>query len=319
MAVIDSLPEIKVSIRINGSHDDCIEFVDPDPPGVPSSSGSSNHTISKVIESQVDTKFSIHYQIQNSRGWIDGDNRLAVALYIDGNRIVARYHHKCHLVHQKIASFIRCVKDKSGKPGKVILRQFKFAPINTVEGSTERLAADELIAQKVGIIEVIVYCVEFKGFKPSGVRDSREVKEPEKIAEKALKGKSLSHGTSFSEGIEKDASASTARKSYSFPDGSKRIARFFFRYKPKTSLQVDGIIPRDPSPELSPSSLPQTVAMLPLAEIHKLAQERLEQLQQKTKQENRAGVKREADEEADFQLRKIYKMDADGTIDLVDD
>ncbi|KAK1727220.1 uncharacterized protein BDZ83DRAFT_729025 [Colletotrichum acutatum] len=90
MAVIDDLPEIKVSIRVNGSEDDCIEYDYPDHPDVPASLGSATHTTSKVIESQVDSRFSIHYKIQNRPDWVIGDNQLVVYLLVDGNEIVGR-------------------------------------------------------------------------------------------------------------------------------------------------------------------------------------------------------------------------------------
>ncbi|KAF4776922.1 hypothetical protein HER10_EVM0009979 [Colletotrichum scovillei] len=320
MAVIDGLPETKVSIRVNGSEEDCIEYDDPDPPKSASSQGPATHTTSKVIESQVDAGFSIRFESRNRRTWINGKNWLALQLHIDG-QFIATYHcGPSALVDQTIVSTIDSFPERSSKPGKEIRRHFNFASIKTVEGSNEQLSRDQVIAKHLGIIEVTVFRVKLDGRK---LRIPSQLKKENigDISEMALKGKSISHSTSFTEGTTKDARKWV--KKFKNRDGSQQIARFFFRYKPKASLQIDGIIPRDPSPDPSPEPSPppplQTVADLPLADIMRLAQERLEQLEPQVKREPGTGVKREADEETDSRPRKIYKIDADGTIDLSDD
>ncbi|KXH28205.1 hypothetical protein CSIM01_12902 [Colletotrichum simmondsii] len=320
MAVIDGLPEIKVSIRINGFEEDCIEYDDPDPPKSASSRGSATHSTSKVIESQVDTRFSIHYEIQNRQAWINGQDHLALSVYIDGQCIGTHYRGPNELVNQTIVSTTGSYRDRFSKPGKEIRRHFKFASIKTVEESNEQLSGDKIIAEHLGIIEVAVFRVKFEGHKP---RTSSQLRRENIgiVSEIALKGKNIPHSTSFIEGIELDARKT--KRIFKNRDKSQKIARFFFRYKPKASLQIDGIIPRDPSPdhspEPSPPPPPQTVANLPLAEIMRLAQERLEQLEPQVKREPGTSVKREADGETDSRPRKIYKVDADGTIDLSDD
>ncbi|TQN71904.1 hypothetical protein CSHISOI_03620 [Colletotrichum shisoi] len=91
-------------------------------------------------------------------------------------------------------------------------------------------------------------------------------------------------------------------------------------------LKAQGIIPRDPSPEPLHKPQPQSIADLPLSEIRRLAQERLDQLA-KCKKEDEATVqreaekdtvKREAEEDDNPRPRKVYKMDRNGTIDLTD-
>ncbi|KAJ3950638.1 uncharacterized protein N0V96_001788 [Colletotrichum fioriniae] len=236
MAVIDGLPEIKVSIRINGSEEDCIEYDDPDPPKSASSRGSATHTISKVIESQVDAGFSIHQEIRNRRSWINGKNWLALHLHIDGQYITTSYRGPDSLVNQTIVSTTDKFGDKYTTPGKKIKRHFKFASIRTVEGDNEELSGNQTVPEHLGIIEVAVFRVKLEGWEP------------------------------------------------------------------RTSAQAR-----------------KTVANLPLADIMRLAQERLEQLEPHVKREPGTGVKREADEETNSRPRKIYKVDADGIIDLSDD
>lgn len=131
MAVIDGLPETKVSIRVNGSEEDCIEYDDPDPPKSASSQGPATHTTSKVIESQVDAGFSIRFESRNRRTWINGKNWLALQLHIDG-QFIATYHcGPSALVDQTIVSTIDSFPERSSKPGKEIRRHFNFASIKT--------------------------------------------------------------------------------------------------------------------------------------------------------------------------------------------
>ncbi|KXH41489.1 hypothetical protein CNYM01_04954 [Colletotrichum nymphaeae SA-01] len=319
MAVIDGLPEIEVSIRINGSEDACIEYDDPDPPEVSAAVGSATHATSKVIESQIDATFSIHYKIQNRPDWVNDDDVLAVYLFLDGNPITGHVG-KPAMINETIVSAIDCFWRQSTTPGKEIRKQFKFTPVRIVESGNERFVADQSITKHLGVIEVDVYRAKVQNIV-AWVPTSTDLKNSREISETALKGRSLSHSTSFTEGAETDAR--TGRVSLNIRDGAMCVARFFFRYKPKTSLQIDGLIPRDPSPEHSPEpsppSPPQTVANLPLADIMRLAQERLEQLGPQVKTEPGISAKREADEETDSRPRKIYKVDADGTIDLSDD
>ncbi|KAK1459320.1 hypothetical protein CMEL01_02319 [Colletotrichum melonis] len=321
MAVIDSLPETKVSIRVNGSEDDCIEYDDPDPPKSASSRGAANHTTSKIIESQVDARFSIHYEIRNRPNWINGKNWLALELHIDGQYVSINYCGPGQLINQNIVSTIDSFGDRFSKPGKDIRRHFKFASIKTAEESNGQLSGNQSIVEHLGIIEVTVFRVKLEGQRPRTPEKSR-TESIRNVSEIAIKGKNISHSTSFTEGIEKKWSK--MERIFKRRDETQRIARFFFRYKSRDSLQIDGIIPRNPSlsppsPEFSPPPPPQAVANLPLADIMRLAQERLEQLEPKVKREPGTGVKREADEETDTRPRKIYKVDADGTIDLSDD
>ncbi|KAI3552603.1 hypothetical protein CSPX01_00352 [Colletotrichum filicis] len=320
MAVIDSLPETKVSIRVNGSEDDCIEYDDPDPPKSASSRGAANHTTSKIIESQVDARFPIHYEIRNRPNWINDKNWLALELHIDGQYVTTYYRGPGHLVNQTIASTIDSFRDRFSKPGKDIRRHFKFASIKTAKESNEQLSGNQSIVEHLGIIEVTVIRVELEGHRRRTPAQSR-IESIRNVSEIAIKGKNISHSTSFTEGIEKKSSK--MGRAFKYRGETQPIARFFFRYKSRGSLQIDGIIPRNPSlspsPEFSAPPPPQAVANLPLADILRLAQERLEQLEPKVKREPGTGVKREADEETDTRPRKIYKVDADGTIDLSDD
>ncbi|KAK0650601.1 hypothetical protein DIS24_g6712 [Lasiodiplodia hormozganensis] len=65
-----------------------------------------------------------------------------------------------------------------------------------------------------------------------------------KIPEKALKGRAVSHQVKL-----QASEPAKVREGYTFvPDSNGKIATFIFRYRSKSALQAEGIIPRTPSP-----------------------------------------------------------------------
>ncbi|KAF4418258.1 hypothetical protein CFRS1_v008144 [Colletotrichum fructicola] len=66
MVVIEDLPQIRVAVRITGSDSDCVEYDDPDPPITPSVGGTAQHSVAKIIQSEDDAEFFVHYRIDNS-------------------------------------------------------------------------------------------------------------------------------------------------------------------------------------------------------------------------------------------------------------
>ncbi|KAK2018793.1 hypothetical protein LZ32DRAFT_653558 [Colletotrichum eremochloae] len=271
MAVIDSLPGVKVFIRLNGSEEDCAEYDDPNPPQTPASCGAATHSISKIIESQDDTNFSVHYEVQDAQRWLKGRRGLSVAIYVDGNHVCGGVSREAHIQGQVLRQCIEGRIEASTKPGKDILKPFKFVKIKQVEEGGARVTEDLKVVKHLGNIEIIIY-------------QERDVPKTQWL-------------------------------DCTYPDGSVRLARFIFRYKSKTALQIEGILPREPSPESSPETQPRNAADLPHEELQRLAQERLDQLAM-VKLENKVGVKREADDEINSRMPKVYKMTIDGAIDL---
>ncbi|TKW59354.1 hypothetical protein CTA1_10268 [Colletotrichum tanaceti] len=279
MAIIDGLPEVNISIHINGSEAGCTEYDDHGPSPKSVRPGLATHTISRLIESQDNAEFEVHFEIQNARKWIAGISGLSG------------------------------VKTNSATSGMATLKLFKFAAIKKVEEGDTHVDEDRNLAEHLGNIEVVIFRSKF--LRQTTWRPLEANPETE-FAEKALKGKSLTHCTSFSDGREVLKSRCLKTKYIGVP-----IARFIFRYMSRAALQAEGIISRDPSPEPKREPQPQSVADLPLSEIQRLAQERLDQLTQ-CEREDEATVKREAEEDDNPRPCKVYKIDGFGTIDLTD-
>ncbi|KAK1983182.1 hypothetical protein LZ30DRAFT_588998 [Colletotrichum cereale] len=310
MAVIDGLPGVKVSIRLNDSTEDWGEYDDPDPPQTPATSGTATHSISKFIESQDDTNFSVHFEVKEARRWIQGNRGLVMATYVDGTYIKSSLYRESELKSQVLQGKVGGYTEASDKPGRAILKPFMFTTIKQVEDGGARVTKDLKIAKHLGNVEVVISRVNIQGrtdWKPDIVTSKTE------LAEKAMKGRNLSHGTGFSGG--RDVPMPTYWD-LRYPDGEGRLARFIFRYKSKAALQIEGIIPCDPSAESSAEPRPRNAADLPLEDLRRLAQERLDQLVFAVKQESKVGVKRKADDDIKPRMSKVYKTTSDGAIDL---
>ncbi|KAF6844683.1 hypothetical protein CMUS01_00867 [Colletotrichum musicola] len=306
MAVINELPQVRVSIRIAGSEGDCVEYDDPDPPGTPASSGDATHSTSKVIESQDNTEYYLNYEVSNSLGWFKRGKGLTMKIWIDGKDVASRVLRKNQLDGQVLRGRLEAVEESSNKRGKAIMRKFKFSAITQVNGRLDHFDQDREAAKHLGEIEVAFYRVTHEA--TSG-KNKRSVASLTEFGETALKGKNVSHGTEFSGAQEKKASKRCRTKPI---DGDGPLARMTFRYINKSALQIGGIIPRDPPP---PRVRP-TVEGMDLSEIMRLAQERLDEINDV---EDVKRVKRQASSEVDSRPRKVFKTEDDGTVDLTDD
>ncbi|TIC97402.1 hypothetical protein CH35J_006936 [Colletotrichum higginsianum] len=188
-----------------------------------------------------------------------------------------------------------------------MLKLFSFAAIKKVEECGARVNEDRNLAEHLGNIEIVISrskVLRQIPSKPFTVNTETE--------EKALKGKDLTHCTSFLDDREV-----FERPILEFDILGAPIARFTFRYRSRAILQAEGIVSRDPSPGPSHKPQPQGIAGLPLSEIRRLAQERLDQLA-KRKKEDEATVKRDAEEDDNPRPRKVYKMKEYAIIDLTD-
>ncbi|GJD01811.1 hypothetical protein ColKHC_10636 [Colletotrichum higginsianum] len=158
-----------------------------------------------------------------------------------------------------------------------MLKLFSFAAIKKVEECGARVNEDRNLAEHLGNIEIVISRSKVLRQIPS-----KPFTVNTETEEKALKGKDLTHCT-----------------------------------RSRAILQAEGIVSRDPSPGPSHKPQPQGIAGLPLSEIRRLAQERLDQLA-KRKKEDEATVKRDAEEDDNPRPRKVYKMKEYAIIDLTD-
>ncbi|KFY34976.1 hypothetical protein V494_06311 [Pseudogymnoascus sp. VKM F-4513 (FW-928)] len=257
MAVIDAVPGLEVSVCINGQpvneYEDSGEEID---------GPLASKTVVKYIEATSDAEFTINVTIDPAfdahRGTRDD---LLVDAKIDGKWVAGRYR-DCTANNERTnwTTVLDGIRDYEAD--RQTIRAFKFTTVEIVEiADKAKIEEDVKAAANLGEITVEVFRVnllEYTHPKRAGVNNIT----PE-ISEKAIKGRALSHGTTF--GAEKTARPQKTR-SCSYPDGNdKPLARFIFRYRSKEALRMLLIIPRSPSPD--------PFEALPAVERERLARE----------------------------------------------
>ncbi|OTA85308.1 hypothetical protein M434DRAFT_164023 [Hypoxylon sp. CO27-5] len=295
MAVLEDVPGIKVTVRINGV--DCVEYDDPEAreeePAQPTSS--------KYIESPNDAEFTIMVTVDDNYKWGYKNHVLSFNTLVDSNRIQCPIIREGHTL--ACGTKTRCIEGKEifdNETGAWSIHGLKFSAMKIIDGATkERIEKDRVVSDKLGLIEVDVQrCIELGAYtKPFGKSLLELEKTSLELSEKALKGKSVSHGTGFSASKPNRAPnfVSTERLS----EDSGPIAVFQFKYRSRKALQQELVIPSTPPPQ-SP-----TFDKLSEAERDRLARERYEQINEEKH------IKKEK--------MPIIKREFGGTLDLTGD
>ncbi|ORY60031.1 uncharacterized protein BCR38DRAFT_375017 [Pseudomassariella vexata] len=309
MTIIEDVPGVEIAVQIGGA--DVVEYdaldADGDEPVCP--------TITKYIECIDDAHFVIRTRIDNFYHWGYKDHVLSLQLYIDGTWINARI---CRASDTRRTGYrenkISGREEPSGPNGQWVLRKFKFSSVHTVDDSKrERVEKDREIAKNLGVIEVKVRRGTDYGLIE--LRQNTIKNKKFEIAEKALKGKAISHGTALTAG-DVVAAPNYVDFRYLPEDGDRPIAVYKFLYRSREALKREIIIPRTPPPR-SP-----TLAALSEAERDRLARERLEELRHARIKSENGAIKREFGEVYDLTMDNVPKRPKLGpgeVIDLTDD
>ncbi|KFY72116.1 hypothetical protein V499_07733 [Pseudogymnoascus sp. VKM F-103] len=312
MAVIDAVPGVEVSVCVNShpvkEYEDTDEIID---------GPLASTTVVKYIEAISDTQFTInitvHPAFDEHRQTRDD---LLVNAKVDGKWVDGRFR-DC-TKHEKFTPWTMPVVGMvNNEPGRETISAFMFTTVEIVEVADKaKIDEDVKAAAKLGEITVEVFRVEILEY----IDPHKNVvdKIASEISEKAIKGRALSHGTTF--GVAKTASPYRIRRN-TFLDGKdKPLARFVFRYRSREALRTLLIIPRSPSPD--------PFDALPAAERERLAREAFQQQQDPkpepgTKPERI--IKRErrdsdiVDLTSDAPTTKQRKTTMEAPIDLTDD
>ncbi|KAF2963207.1 hypothetical protein GQX73_g10371 [Xylaria multiplex] len=318
MAINDDVPGVEVTVRC---HERPLhELEDPnahdnDDPGA------SPPTTTKYIECVDNTNFDISIVVDSSYAWGYRDHVLIAATYVDGERIRGSVIRSRETDFEGLA--IRQIKGQEvcNNAGTWSLRRFKFAPVKTIDDAQkDRVENDLKVAKSLGTIEVkFTRAIEYGPSTSNRIHNTRE--GAFELAEKSLKGKAVSHGTSY--GVCETIAMPTWVDAREIVDDDGPILVYKFIYRSKDALKRELIIPR------SPSRSPTLENMTP-AERDRLARERLNELrEQKIKRENRNPlIKRELGEVLDLTQdppapRPVKKSRLGGkevdVIDLTDD
>lgn len=199
MAILDSQPQIEVRVFVQGQpateyRDNDSEHAPPpaanhEPPHLP------DNKVTKYVEAVSDATFDVHFNIFEGYRWTS--TCLAFGVSTDGNRVsgvpLANPGHGL----EKSGSIDGW--RKISPAGDYSLLRFKFASFTTSEGDhAEKVEADKKLVEKLGTIEVQVHRGNLNGILgPLNQAPPSAIRTP--LAEKALKGRALSHSTSSSD------------------------------------------------------------------------------------------------------------------------
>ncbi|KAM0325323.1 hypothetical protein ACHAQA_007308 [Verticillium albo-atrum] len=364
------LPSINVGIRLMGDYGDAQEYRDPHPElGYQGqSAGRSQRDVSSYIESKDNISFEVDIRVEDDASldeWIFDNRGLEFHLMVDGGYMGKRYV-SVEDVRQEGSGrrdgrgrhgyFTKFIGAKGPGTGQYFseLRRFVFSPIAT--GSVEDGTSVEEIAlaRALGTIEVVARWSEYTGhvFGPGRNGDGRQGRHTEhrmhtkgypysEISEEALKGRALSHSTSFSdaEGITRAGGrhGDGSRPRTRLLDRGRPVVSYLFKYRSMEGLKKEAVVERSPVPDYE-DDVPK-METLPQHEIERLARVKLIQMKRDqdkqrqpltalgTNQEARQNAKRRIDEVYDLtqeidgsRPRKIFRMDPSvPVVDLCDE
>ncbi|KAB5585799.1 hypothetical protein GE09DRAFT_1210387 [Coniochaeta sp. 2T2.1] len=204
--------------------------------------------ISKYIEAKDGVEYSIVCTATPQNLWLaqgdpaaakDSARAVVFSIQIDGVDQASTY-----VVNTHQTARIEGVQGQAPGDSQQTLRKFKFNAVTTVDLAPAATVKKDLKrAPFLGTIRVQVWHGVYKG--PSAtvptVRDTAALS----IAEKALKGTAVSHGTMFGDAVPTDP---VVFANVSYPTNSP-VAIFQFRYRSKEALYSEMIVPRSPTPE----------------------------------------------------------------------
>ncbi|KAB5585798.1 hypothetical protein GE09DRAFT_1180965 [Coniochaeta sp. 2T2.1] len=311
MAVIEDLG-LSVTVHIDGA--DTVEYEDPEPSQ--DKKFPEARVVSHYIQSEDDKEYQIHCQVLRQHSWLsEADGRvLSVHAYTDGHWRSGQIYDR-----RKSKDFVLSIDGTMDTPPGAsysTLSKFKFDAVTTVDAAdVETIKTDSAAAVSLGTIRIEVWCGLEQGACLPPARTDKQAKLS--LAEKALKGKAVSHGTSLAAPINvTPITFSKIEKLYGKP-----YAIFFFKYRSRDALRKEMIVTRTPSP----GPAPEGVEGLNQEELQRLAAERLAQI----KTEKKPVIKREFDvmydltgEDADDPPRPVKmprRHKEPETIDLTDD
>lgn len=290
MAIHEDVPGVEVTVRC---HERPLrELEDPnaqddDAPACP--------TMSKYVECVDDTEFDVSIIVGPDYAWGYRNHVLVASLYIDGEYVrgvVTRSKDVSYGIHGKPLT-IRGAEARNAMTGLWTLSKFKFAAVKTIDDAPkERVEKDLKTAKDLGTIEVKFTRAIEHGPGYHNYSDDVQSRSFE-LAEKSLKGKAVSHGTSY--GNTETVRTPRYVDARNIPEDNGPILVFRFMYRSKDALRRELIIPR------SPSHSPAFENLTP-AERDRLARERLNELRGKKikREDGRVVIKREFGEILDL-------------------
>ncbi|KAF5565455.1 hypothetical protein FPHYL_4253 [Fusarium phyllophilum] len=312
MAVLDEVPLVTARVRVAGElATEYDPLGDQEPVINLDKEGNKINTRNCYIESKSGAEFAVEVTVSDKYRLPHSHDRFIAEVSIDGQWMES----SCIMIPFPPGmpyTIVISSCDFSTENERVVVRKFVFAPITKTSDhiSTDRLNNDIKQAETLGTIRLRLITGRFIGphlKKPLIWHGGRDVE----LAEKALKGRAISHATLLAETDKKPSQNRVAI------EDRRLLGEIFFRYRSYQALQHEMIIPRTPSPRLSGLD-EDSLSHLSENDIRRLAMERLRDTQVK---DEFSQVKREAEENPRTPRSwKFVKLDnGREAVDLTDD
>ncbi|KAF5686579.1 hypothetical protein FDENT_5744 [Fusarium denticulatum] len=303
MAVLDEVPLVTARVQVAGElATEYHPLHDQEPVINLNSQGKNIPTRNCYIESNSGAEFAVEVTVSGRYRLPHSHDRFIAEVFIDGQWMESRCIGTPFSPGMS-STIIISGAEFLAENQRVVTRNFVFAPITKTSDhiSTDRLNNDIKQAETLGTIRLRLITGWFEGSsfpKPLTWHGGRDVE----LAEKALKGRAISHAT------------------LSKIDDMRLLGEIFFRYRSYQALQYEMIIPRTPSPELSATAGfdEDPLSRLSESDIRRLALERLHDTQVR---DEVSQMKRETSE--NLRTPRPWKFvrleDGKEAIDLTDD
>ncbi|RMJ19407.1 hypothetical protein BHE90_000239 [Fusarium euwallaceae] len=318
MAILSSIPGLIASVIVAGRP--ATEYEPPDDGEIPTDPDQSLARVPachRYIESKTGAPFKIRVDVASAFDFSGSNDTLVVRAFIDGTKetgVRLRKHHVPTTCH--VSDTTRFDADLNQE----VYKKFIFAPVTTTEDTdSDKVARDVKRVQELGTIKVVITVGRFDHYrelKSSSGRAPTDIRNPAsssqaidntqslEVAEKAMKGKELSHGASL---VTVPGRACVPKSRRAIIKNRSEIAVFYFHYRSRDALDHEMVIPRSP-----PSTTPVKI-------IQDLTNSDDEGV--KVKPDAPARVKRERDDApvSKIPLKMVKLSNGREAIDLTDD
>ncbi|KAF4585630.1 hypothetical protein GQ602_004935 [Ophiocordyceps camponoti-floridani] len=168
-------------------------------------------------------------------------DHLILRVSVDGHFV----HGLCNTLKAPLTLTIDGSPKTSTVPGCEEIRRLMFSDVSGVDDATKKSITHDInVARELGLIKAFVFVAHGKQASPAKYNINLPSSSgPLKLAEKAMKGRELTHGTTISN----DFRLRTFQQYFDFRNRCK-IAEFWFLYRSRGALQREMILPPSPSP-----------------------------------------------------------------------
>ncbi|KAK3697252.1 hypothetical protein LTR37_017564 [Vermiconidia calcicola] len=315
---LDTAPAIDVTVRVNGAdlqeHDDT-EHNEEYLKGV------------KYVECVPETDFAVHLHVRKSQLGGYNKDQIRCDVYLDGEFAIARLPNPYSTPAASSEWDFGAVESTIN--GRCIKQNFAFARLRTDDGPSKDLKPIDFKQQ--GEIKVKCTLVRTRKLSKMVTHDVASFKRAgdEVLPEKCLKGRSISNQVAL--GKAQPLATLPVFVHVDYPYGKQPFATYVFKYRSRRDLQIEGIIPRSPSPvpledrapeDLSPEEARELVRRLRKRDSGR-AKIKDENLRIKKEKRNHATLIEDDDENdvtitEEIRGRKRTRNSRDSAIEIID-